>query len=74
MEQAEELLIQKHIHQDVELRQTVQEHKNLESEIENYNRRIYLTPEEEVEKKKLQKKKLQKKEQIYKMLSKYREG
>ncbi|MEI8172307.1 MAG: DUF465 domain-containing protein [Deltaproteobacteria bacterium] len=74
MEQAEELLIQKHIHQDVELRQTVQEHKNLESEIENYNKRIYLTPEEEGEKKKLQKKKLQKKEQIFKILSKYREG
>ena len=72
MEKADELLIQKHMHQDAELNKTVQEHKNLEKDIENYNKRIYLTPEEEIEKKNLQKKKLQKKEQIFKLLVKYR--
>jgi len=74
MEEAEERLIQKHMHEDVQLRETVQAHRDLEMEIENFNRRIYLTPEEEIGKKTLQKKKLQKKEQIYKMLEKYREG
>lgn len=72
MEKAEELLIQKYIYQDAELSETVQEHKNLEKDIENYNKRIYLTPDEESGKKNLQKKKLQKKEQIFKLLAKYR--
>lgn len=74
MEKAEEHLIEQYIHQDAELRATVHEHKDLEAEIETFNRRIYLTSEEEIEKKNLQKKKLQKKEQIYKLLEKYREG
>jgi hypothetical protein len=73
MDKAEELLIQKYIYEDAELKQTVLDHRNLEEEIENYNKRIYLTSEEEVEKKILQKKKLQKKEQIFKILAKYRE-
>jgi uncharacterized protein len=74
MEKAEELLIEKYIHQDAELRESVQEHKKLEEEIERFNKRIYLTSEEETEKKNLQKKKLQKKEQIYKIMSKYSGG
>jgi uncharacterized protein YdcH (DUF465 family) len=73
MEKSEELLIQKYMLQDAELMAAVQEHKDLESEIEVFNRRIYLTSEEEIEKKILQKKKLQKKERIYKLLEKYRE-
>jgi len=73
MEKAEELLIQKYIHKDTELKKTVEDHKKLEGDIENFNRRIYLTTEEEIERKNLQKKKLQKKEQIYKILAKYRE-
>lgn len=74
MEKAEEHLIKEYIHQDAELRAAVQEHKDLETDIETFNRRIYLTSEEEIEKKNLQKKKLQKKEQIYKLLDKYRDG
>ncbi len=74
MEKAEELLIQKYIQQDAELRKIVQEHKNLEQDIERFNQRIYLTSEEEIEKKNLQKKKLQKKEQIYRIMEKYGKG
>ncbi len=73
MEKAEELLIQKYIQQDIELKKIVEDHKKLEGDIENFNRRIYLTTEEEIERKNLQKKKLQKKEQIFKILAKYRE-
>jgi len=65
-------LIQEYIQKDAELKDTVQEHKNLEEEIERFNQRIYLTAEEEMEKKNLQKKKLQKKEQIYKLMAKYK--
>jgi uncharacterized protein YdcH (DUF465 family) len=71
MEKAIEQLIQKYIQKDAELRDAVCEHKNLEEEIESYNKRIHLTPEEETERKNLQKKKLQKKEQIYSMIGKY---
>ena len=73
MEKADELLIQKYIHQDVELKKSVDDHKQLETDIESFNKRIYLTSEEEIEKKNLQKKKLYKKEQIYKILAKYRD-
>lgn len=71
MENSVEQLIQKYVEKDAELRDAVCEHKNLEVEIESYNKRIHLTPEEEIERKTLQKKKLQKKEQIYSMIAKH---
>jgi hypothetical protein len=72
MEKTEELLIAKYIQQDDELRKSVEEHRNFESALENFNKRLYLTPAEEVEKKKLQKLKLLSKDKIYQMLAKYR--
>jgi uncharacterized protein YdcH (DUF465 family) len=72
VEEADELLIKKYIHGDEELRRYVEDHEKLEKDIENFNKRIYLTAEEEVEKKNLQKKKLRGKEQIYRILAKYR--
>jgi hypothetical protein len=72
MEKADELLIKKYIHQDEELRGYVENHEKIEEDIENYNKRIYLTAEEEMEKKNLQKRKLRGKEQIYRILAKYR--
>ena len=73
MEEADELLIKKYIHRDEELRNYVEDHEKLEADIENYNKRIYLTAEEEIEKKNLQKRKLRGKEQIYRILHKYRD-
>lgn len=72
MEKAEENLIASHIGHDEELRKCVEDHKRLEIVLEDYNKRIYLTPEEEIEKKKIQKIKLAGKDKIYKILSKYR--
>ncbi len=72
MEEADELLIKKYIRQDEELKKYVEDHEKLEADLENFNRRIYLTAEEEIEKKNLQKRKLRGKEQIYKILAKYR--
>jgi hypothetical protein len=72
MEKADELLINKYINQDEELKSYVEDHKKLEAELENFNKRIYLTAEEEIEKKNLQKRKLRGKEQIYRILAKYR--
>jgi len=73
MERAEEDLIVRYVDQDEELRKCVEDHKKLEAVLEDFNKRIYLAPEEEIEKKKIQKIKLAGKDKIYKILSKYRE-
>ncbi len=72
MERTEEDLIAKHIGQDEELRKCVEDHKNLEAVLEDFNKRIYLTPEEERERKKIQKLKLLGRDKIFGILSKYR--
>lgn len=72
MEKMDELLIAKYIQKDDELRKSVEEHRNFESALENFNKRLYLTPAEEMEKKKLQKLKLLSKDKIYQILAKYR--
>lgn len=72
MEEADKLLIKKYIHQDEELKKYVENHEKLEAVLENFNKRIYLTAEEEIEKKNLQKKKLRGKEQIFRILARYR--
>ncbi len=74
MEKEDELLISKHIKSDAELRKYVEDHKKLETELEWFNKRVYLTPEEEMEKKKLQKRKLLGKDRIHEILSKYRQN
>lgn len=74
MEEAEEILIRKHIDHDEELKKYVEDHERLEADLEAYNKRIYLTPEEQLAKKQLQKRKLLGKEKIYQILAKYRQG
>ncbi len=74
MERTDEMLIERYIQQDGELKQHVEDHRKLEAALEDFNKRIYLTPQEEVEKKKLQKLKLVSKDRIYAILTKYRKG
>ena len=74
MERVEEDLIVKYIDQDEELRKCLEDHKNLEAVLAGFNKRIYLAPDEEIEKKKIQKMKLLGKDKIFKILSKYREA
>jgi len=73
MDKAEILLIEKYIHQDEELKRHVHEHRKLEEVLEEFNRRRYLTPEEQAERKNLQKRKLREKEKIIGILDKYRQ-
>lgn len=72
MEKSDEKLIEKYIHQDAELRRHIDEHECYEKLLENFNKRVYLTPEEEMEKKKIQKLKLLGKDRIAGILAKYR--
>ncbi len=71
MEKAELLLIEKYIHRDEELKRHVENHRRLEGELAEFNRRRHLGPEAQVEKKNLQKRKLREKEQILRILEKY---
>ncbi len=74
MERTDEMLIERYIQQDGELKQNVEAHRKLEFALEDFNKRIYLTPQEEIEKKKLQKLKLASKDRIYAILAKYRKS
>jgi len=72
MEKNEKELIAQYIDRDEELKKYVDQHAKYEEILEDMNSKVYLTPDEEMEKKTLQKKKLQGKEKIYEILSKYK--
>lgn len=72
MEKRELELIQKHIATDPELKRYVEEHETFERELEKFNKRIYLTPQEEMERKRIQKLKLAGRDCIERILRKYR--
>ncbi len=72
MEKRELELIQKHIATDPELKRHVEEHETFERQLEEFNQRIYLTPQEEMERKRIQKLKLAGRDRIEGILRKYR--
>ena len=72
MEPWELELIERHKNDDTELKSCVEEHQRLEREIEELNRRVYLTAEEEYERKELQKRKLAGRDRMDKILNRYR--
>jgi uncharacterized protein len=72
MEKRDHELIQKYISIDAELKRHMDEHEEYEKKLQDFNRRIYLNPEEELEKKRIQKLKLAGRDRIEVILSKYR--
>jgi hypothetical protein len=72
MEKRDQELIQKYVSTDAELKRFMEEHEDYEKKLQEFNRLIYLTPAEEVEKKRLQKLKLAGRDRIEVILSKYR--
>jgi len=72
MEKKDEELIQSLLVHDAELKQYYDEHLVLERQLTELNRRLYLTPEQELEKKQLQKRKLHGKDRIMQILDKHR--
>ncbi len=72
MEKKDEELIKTLIAQDEELKRYYDEHLELERQLDDYNRRLYLTPEQDYERKELQKRKLQGKDRIMEILQKHR--
>ena len=72
MEKKDEELIQTLIPHDQELKQYYEEHLRLEAQLAEFNRKVYLTPEQDLEKKQLQKRKLHGKDRIMQILEKHR--
>ncbi len=54
---------------DPEFRALVAEHRTLDEKLKEFDRKVYLTPQEEMERKRLQKLKLAKKDKIAQILS-----
>jgi len=72
MEEKDEALIRTLLEREPELRRYYEEHVDLERRLGAYQQKHYLTPDEEVEKKRLQKLKLAGKDKIMEILSRYR--
>lgn len=72
MEKKDEELIKTLVAHDDELKRHYDEHLELERQLDEYNRRLYLTPEQDFERKELQKRKLQGKDRIMEILHKHR--
>ncbi len=72
MEKRDQELIQKVISKDPELKRYMDEHEEYERKLEDWNRRVYLSPEEEIERKRIQKLKLVGRDRIEAILAKYR--
>ena len=74
MERADLDLIQQWKEKDPELNRLWSEHLEFEEQLDRYAKRVYLTSEEQMERKKLQKKKLQGRDQIERILLKIKKG
>jgi uncharacterized protein len=74
MEEKDEELIKSLLEREPDLRRYYEEHVDLERQLQGYQQKLYLSPEEEVEKKRLQKLKLAGKDKIMEILSRYRSG
>lgn len=57
------------VEKDPEFKALVQEHRRLDEQLKEFDRKVYLTPDEEIERKRLQKLKLAKKDKIAQLLA-----
>ena len=74
MEQRDLDLIAKWKDREPELKTLWEEHLEFEEQLESFNKRPYLSPTEEVERKTIQKKKLKGRDQIERILINLRKG
>jgi uncharacterized protein YdcH (DUF465 family) len=72
MEKRDIDLIQQWKERDPELKKLWQEHLEFEEQLEAFNKRVYLTAGEELERKTLQKKKLKGRDEIERILTRIR--
>ena len=72
MEKRDEKLIAQLIKENKTLREYVEQHKEYERQLEEYNKRIHLTSEESMERRKIQKLKLAGRDKIERILAEHR--
>ena len=60
--------------EDPDFKRLMEEHIEFENKLEEYNKKAYLTPDEETDRKKIQKLKLMGKDKMEVILSNYRKG
>ena len=72
MEKHDLEIIEQMMERDPELKRYVEEHRDYERRLDEFNRRPYLTAEETVERKRLQKLKLAGRDKLERILAKYR--
>ncbi len=72
MEERDEKLIARLIKENKTLRECVERHKKYERQLEEYNKRIHLTAEESMERKRIQKLKLAGRDEIERILAEHR--
>ena len=72
MEHREEELIQQLLAHDNELRTLYLEHQELKHKLEAFRNKLYLTPEEDLERKRIQKLKLASKDRMMEILQRHR--
>ncbi|HPW45955.1 MAG TPA: DUF465 domain-containing protein [bacterium] len=65
-------LIEKHISSDNALKSLYDEHIDFERQLEKFNNKPFLTPQEEIDRKLIQKKKLRGRDMIEEILKEYR--
>jgi uncharacterized protein len=73
MEQTDIELIERWKEREPDLRRLWEEHLEFEEQLEAFNKRVYLTPTEQMERKTLQKKKLKGRDQIERILAHLRQ-
>lgn len=71
MEHREEELIQQLAAHDVDLKTLYEEHLELKHQLEAFRNKLYLTPEEELEKKRIQKLKLASKDRLMELVNRH---
>ena len=74
MEEKDQVLIEKHIGHDEELKKHVLEHREFEQQLDELAAKNFLTAEEELQQKKIKKLKLAGRDRIETILKKYREA
>jgi hypothetical protein len=73
MERREEELIQQHLAHDEELKVLYSEHQQFKRQLDDFRHKVYLTNEEELEKRRIQKLKLASKDRMMAILSRYQQ-
>jgi len=70
----DEEIIELLMRQNEEFKKLEQDHKNLKGMLAEIDKKVYLTPEEEMERKKIQKLKLAKKDKMAELIREYKKS